>query len=265
MKKLYKLSLLLFIPFLLGLALNIIGGQTDNGQMARIGQMILSIGMPVSMVLMVVIGLVLTITGRLSDNNKKNDEQTSEREKEYTEIAEANSARRYESHLRQGEYVSRHLADNYKNSTLTEKILGWLFFGFLIGDFLLIFLFTYLRNFVGIIVCFSIFAGTILIALITKIMLERRSMRAKYNKYHGDVLQDGEVKACLLSSMSSVGGSERRHTTRITGVTYRVIIVADDREYTAYTHNFYETGEHVKFFARGKRSATIVDDEETDQ
>ncbi|MDE7455012.1 MAG: hypothetical protein K2M64_04205, partial [Clostridia bacterium] len=254
------------IPIIVGLALNIIGGQTDNAQLQRIGQAVLSIGVPVTMFVLVVACIVLMSMGKLSDNNdEQNTKQTSEAEQEYSQIDDVNTSYSYQSHNKKGDYISRHVANNYKNSTVKEKVLGWLFFGFLIGDFALIFVFAVLRNLTGIIVCLSIFAGTILISLIVKVILERTSMLAKYDKRKGHKLLDGEVKACLLSSVSStsVGGSGRRSTTRIKGVIYRVIIVADDgQEYTAYTDNFYETGDVISFFAHGKRRATIVNEDE---
>lgn len=268
MRKLAKLSIIVLIPIVLGLVLNIVGGNTDNKQMAHIGQMILSYGVPVTMFLLVVIGLILMITGKgADDNSSKNnepngnqsDKQKSETEREYSQIADVNSSYRYTSRLKQGDYIGRHAANNYKNSTFKEKILGWLFFGFLMTDFALIFLFGYLRNLTGVIICFSVFAGTIAIAIVTKVILERTSMRAKFDKSKDAVLY-GEVKACLLSSVSSVSGAHSHSTTRITGVVYRVIIIAQDSEYTAYSRNFYETGETVAFFTRGGNRATIITD-----
>lgn len=263
MKKLFKMSFIVLIPIIVGLALNIVGGQTGNDRMQSIGQTILSIGVPVTMFLVVVVGLIFMSTGRLSDNKDKT-ERTNGTEEEYSQIADVNTSHGYESNNKKGEYIMRHVANNYKNSTVKEKILGWLFFAFLMGDFALIFVFGVLRNLTGVIVCFSVFAGTILVAMITKIILERTSMRARYDKSKGRELLRGEVKACLLSSAFStgVGGSGRRSTTRIRGVVYRVIITADGQEYTVYTDDYYETGDIVTFFVHGKRRATIVSEDE---
>lgn len=261
MKKLYKLSIIIFIPLILGLVLNIVGGRTGNEQMQAIGQKVLAIGTPVAMFIIVVVGLILMVTGKLNESkgdNKTQDEQVSGREREEADITDVNSSYSYRSNNQKGEYMIRHVANNYKNSTLKEKVLGWLYFGFLMTDFALIFLFAVLRNLTGVIVCFCIFGGTIIVSIIVKVILEKTSMRAKFDPSKDELLH-GKVKACLLSSVSSTGGGERRRTTRITGVTYRVIITLDDTEYAAYSSAFYDEGEEIAFFVRGTRAATIVD------
>ena len=70
MRKLYKLAFIPFIPLISGIALLIIGGTIDNPTLTKVGGMILSIGMPVTLFALVVISLILMITGRLSDDHK---------------------------------------------------------------------------------------------------------------------------------------------------------------------------------------------------
>lgn len=279
MKRLVKLSLIILIPLISGFALVVAGGALGNEDIIRIGELILLYGMPITMFLLVVIGLVLMITGKLSDSKKSDDQsnaqsdaqlddntetlaqrqQSKTKEDEISELRGVNSSRGYESRRKSDEYMMRHVANNYKHATPKEKVLGWLFFGFLMTDFALIFVFGVIHNIAGVIVCLSLFAGTIFISLIVKIILEKTSMRVNSKKLDGKEAFKGTVTACLLSSTTSVGGPKRRHTTRITGVVYRIVIERDGQQYTAYTDNYYEEGEEVFFVILRNSLVTIVD------
>ncbi|MDE5756822.1 MAG: hypothetical protein K2I23_07010 [Clostridia bacterium] len=276
MKTLRKLSFIIFIPIILGIVLIIAGSGSNNAQVTHAGEMILSIGIPVTMFIVFVIGLVMMITGKtVNDNSNTHDEMVggkangSERESELSEIEDVNSSYGYESQRRQGEYYMRQTAKAYKNATPKEKILGGLFLGFLLTDFALIMVFAFFRIMVGAIICFCSFGGTILLCLIVTKIREHMSMKAKLDIANSKILC-GEVKACLMSSSTSTGGGDRHNsTTRITGVIYRVVISAEGKEYTAYSKKFYETGESVVFAVRGNKGATIIDNEkfmqETDE
>lgn len=261
MKKLYKLSLIVLIPLISGLVLVIVGNNGGNENIARIGRGILSIGLPVTMFLLVVIGIVLMITGKLSDKGGQDDGEPTPRTKEdeALDIADVNSSYGYESRRKSGEYMINRVADNYKNSSAKDKLLGWLFFGFLMVDFFLILVFAMLRNMTGTIVCFSIFGGTILIAIIAKIIVQKFSMRVSSDKLDGKEAFKGVVAACLLSSTTSTGGTQRSHTTRITKVVYRILIDRDGEQFVAYSDKFYEEGEEVFFVVRYKSLVAIVD------
>ena len=253
MKKLYKLCVIPFIPLITGILLVMFG----NEKLAHIGSLILSIGMPITMVLLVMIALILMMTGRLQDKPKdtpaEDEQQMSGWEKEQAQIEDVNSSYGYQSRYKQGEYMMNHTAEIYKMSSVKEKILGWLFFGLLMADFMLILVFAFLGIWTGTIICFCLFGGTILICAIGKVILEKSSKHISKNKLALLPKYEGEVKACVLSSMSSFG----ERTTRISHVTYRVIIESEGKIYNAYSDNFYETGETVKFLAKGKR-ATIL-------
>lgn len=259
MKKLIKLSFIVFIPFVGGLITTLVGSFTKNETVINIGMMIMSIGIPVTMFALVVIGLVLIMTGRLNDGERP----PRNRKTEQAEIDEVNSSYGYESKLREAEYISRHAAENYKNSTDKEKALGWLYFGFLMTDFALILVFAFSDIMLGALICFCIFVGTIILSVIIKVILEKTSMsfkprrRKKRRQFHC-----GEVKACLLSGTTSTGSSNRHSATRIVNVTYRVIINSKGKEYTAYSDKFFETGELVVFELKGCRLASIVDREQ---
>lgn len=271
MKKLRKMSLIVLIPIILGVGLTVIGGAVQNALISKIGGMILSIGIPVTMFVLVVVGLILMITGKLEDSSndsysdneevrEADNNEVSEGEREFEEIQDINSSYGYESQIKQGEYMMRHTAGVYKNSTPKEKIFGWLFFAFLIIDFALAFVFLTKKIIIGFIVCFCIFAATILICLVVTKARERSSIKAKVD-ITKDKLLCGEVKACLMSSSTSVGGAHSHSTTRITGVTYRVVVEAEGNTYTGYSHRFYETGDPVVFAVIGKNRISILDND----
>lgn len=269
MKKLRMLAMLVFIPIICGFVMLFAGDET----VSRIGIRFLTIGVPVVMFLLVVVGLILIITGKidLSDYRKNGSDTTasetpsdaeplSDADREKYEINRVNSSYNRQSQLRQGEYIANHAANNYQNATPKQKLAGWLFFGFLMTDFALILVFTFLGIFTGTYICFGLFGGTILISFIVVKVKEKISLSSSKRKVR-EVL-DGEVKFCTLSSSTSVGGSSRRSTTRITGVTYRVTLESDGNEYVAYSRQFYNKGDSVRFGVLGKHSATIIDDED---
>lgn len=265
MKKLTKLSLLIFIPFGIGLICVLCGIFTGNKFLTDMGFIILSIGVPVCIFVLVVVGLILMITGRLGGSSYKSETPNSTdseasfgRNEEIDELNTINSSYGYESRIRSGEYHARHVANNYRFAKDREKIFCWLFFGFLMTDFALIVVFAILNIFIGSIVCFAIFGGTILISLIVKIILEQLSLRGgKPNADSSNVL-NGVVLFCVFSSSTSTGGRRRYHTTRITGVKYRLAIEADGKQYFAYTREYFEEGEAVSFvIVKGKLVSVI--------
>lgn len=259
MKKLTKLSLIVLIPLISGIVLLVAGGASGNEKMVRVGELILSYGLPITMFSLVVLALVLMITGRLSDNGKQDDDTPATREQEASDIDAVNSSRGYESHRKSDAFMIRHVANNYKNASPKEKILGWLFFGYLMTVFFLILVFIALRNVKGVLVCFCLFGGTIFVSIIVKVILEKTSMRVNAKKLDGKEVFKGVVTASVLSSTASTGGSNRRHTTHIVKVVYRVLIERDGEQYTAYSDNFYEEGDEVFFVVRHRSLVSIVD------
>ena len=276
MKKLRLMSLIVLIPIVLGIVMLIVGSVMDNETARYVGVLSLSAGVPATMFVLVVVGLVLMMTGRLNLSDSKSNttstqseetqqpseekQQQSEREKEYLQLADINTSRRYESKIKEAEYISRHTSEAYKNSTVKQKILGWLFFGCLIGDFALIVVFGMLRIWIGAIVCFCLFGGTILISLLVTVIRQKISMSGVGKRKKGEVL-DGVVKSCTLSSTTSTGSN----TVRIAKVVYAVTVTVNENEYTAYSEDFYEKGENIKICRIGKRLATILDDEELEE
>ncbi len=256
MKKLVKLSMIIPVVFVVGIVLDAVGYGTGNETMARVGVGILSYGLPVTMFVLVVVGLILMMTGMLSDkpDKKKSDvtfgeSDIKEKEDEEEKLEDINSSYGYDSKMKLAEYQMDHVANAYRYSSRGDKIKGWLFFGFLMGDFALIFLFGFLRNMTGVIVCLGIFAGTIILSIIVKIILEKTSMSRRVNtdKYEQ---RQATVKGSVLSSMGSTGGGSRRSTVRVHSVTYRIILDVDGREYQAYSDEIYAEGERLTVWVR---------------
>ncbi len=265
MKKLRILALIVFIPLISGFIMLFAGDET----VSRIGSLFLAIGVPVTMFLLVVVGLILIIIGKIdlsdyrkTDSDRLPSETMTDKEREAIDINEVNSSYYRRSQLRQGEYIANHAANNYRNATPKQKLLGWLFFGFLMTDFALILVFMYLGIFTGMYICFGLFGGTILLSFIVVKVKEKISLSSAKRKSKIREVLSGEVKFCTLSSSTSVGGSGRRSTTRITGVTYRVTIESDGTEYVAYSKRFYNKGEFIRFGVIGKHSAAIIDNDD---
>ena len=287
MKKLTKLAFLVPVPLILGFILNIVGNKNGNTLMMKIGVGLMSYGTPIIMFILVVIGLILMITGRLSDDSGKNTQPTEQREEtpaqnfdaapeksvedipafnaeknaveeEEEKIADINSSYGYDNKMKLAQYQMDHTANAYKNSSSRDKVLGWLFFGFLMADFAMIMVFAFLGIMIGALVCFCIFGGTILLSLIIKIILEKTGISARKRKGVEYITCEGIVKACVLSSMGSTGGSRRNSTQRVHSVTYRVIIIVDGREYNTYSKQFYEQGERITVSVRKDGKGGVI-------
>ena len=322
MKKLRLMSLIVFVPIVLGIGMLIGGSFTGNQTAASIGGWMLSAGIPVTMFVLVVVGLVLMITGKidLSDDKKssgrvssvgseqKDDDDEWEdisddewvdvkennerkaisddeddwvdiddydepkdvgggedsisgaRQKEYKQLADINTSRGYSSKIKEAEYIARNSADAYKNSSGKEKVFGWLFFGFLITDFFMIMVFAFIGIFVGAIVCFCLFGGTILLAILITVIRQKISMSVGRKRKNREML-DGVVKLCTVSSTTSTGS----RTVRINKVVYKVTIAYGENEYVAYTEDYYDKGEKIKFCKIGKHLASIMDEDKLER
>lgn len=283
MKKLRKLSFVIVVPVVVGIGLIIAGMVTDNGAFTTAGLITLFGVTPACMVILIIVALILIMMGKIDFHSARMEEEryyddepesnTMDGEAfradggenfgaqaEREAIDDINSSRGYESQIKSGEFHARHVVNNFRHSTKKEKILGFLLVVFLLGDAALLVVFGLNEMFVGAIVCFCVFAGTIIALLIGKTVLEKRS------KNGGKALDGAEpinavVNFCVFSSSASVGGVSSPAATRINRVTYRVSLRADDgNEYTAYTDNFYEEGESVKIVPVGRKLASIVEE-----
>lgn len=271
MKKLVKMSMIIPAVFILGIVLSIVGSLIGNETLSLVGVCILTYGLPAVMFILVVVGLILMITGRLSDNDKKSDVTfaksepekaipSSAAEEEAEKLKDINSSYGYESNRKLAEYQMDSVSTVYRNSSSRERVLGWLFFGFLMTSIGLAIVFLFLNIVIGFFICLGLFGGTILISLIIKIIMEKtsKSGRVSAGKYEE---KTAVVKACVLSSMGSTGGGNRRTTVRVNSVTYRVMLIVDGKEFNAYSDDYYNEGDRIRVWVRknGKGLAKIIE------
>ena len=283
MKKLFRLACLALVPFVSGIVLLMLDNPTCN----RIGSFIMSIGMPVTLFILVVIGIIMMITGRLDDSRKPKKRRGSDvtgapdesqetpqvdpafettAEREARELSDINSSYGYDSRYKSAEYQMSHVAHNYKHASPKEKVLGWLFLGFLLSAFGLALVSILLGWSLGFFIGIGVFGGTIIISAIVKVILEKTSISTKFDieKYE---TTNATVKACLLSSMSSTGGSHNYSTVRVGKVTYRIVLDVDGKEFTAYSRIPYDEGQKLEVAVRknGRGVAKILDDLSDDE
>ncbi|MDE5789369.1 MAG: hypothetical protein K2H78_03010, partial [Clostridia bacterium] len=258
------------IPFIVGLVLRLFGNSAGNAGLVRVGAGLMAYGTPAIMFILIVVAIVMMMTGKLTDKKPDvtfgesqeepaEENQESEKEREENAIEDINSSYGYESRMKLAEYQMEHVADAYANANKGTRIKGWLFFGFLMTDFALCMIFVFLNIMLGFFICLGIFAGTILISIIVVVILQKTSMsgRISYGKYD---TCSGIVKACVLSSMGSTGGSHANSTVRVNSVTYLVIIVVDGKEYNAYSSGCYCKGDKLTVAVKrnGRGVAKII-------
>lgn len=269
MKKLFKLSLLILVPFFGGMILQIVG----SGTVAYVGKMLMSYGTFGTAILVFVIGMVMMVTGKSKDDetydrdvtgrpiseidvsSSKPTEPSDEAldvsaSEEERKLGDINSSYGYESKMKYADYVFDQSANAYRNSSKKKRVLGWIYFAFLVITFTLTpLLFSFGINLGGFI-CLGLFMGTLIISIIIKVIVEKTGLSTRAVRRHPEdwVLAEATVKSCVLSSASSVGGESRHSTTRVTDVTYRVTATAEGKEYYGYTKRFYGEGEVANVF-----------------
>ncbi|MDE6373238.1 MAG: hypothetical protein K2L72_01935, partial [Clostridia bacterium] len=181
MRKLSKLAFIIFVPIVLGVGLIVSGNYFRNDAVAQAGRFVLSIGIPVTAISIVVVGIILIVTGKASDVKGPDgfslfqnaqadfggsdgaqdtgeeapckDDAPSPAEAESERLEEINSARGYESQLKYEQYQMDHSAEAYRLSDKKSRVKGWLLLGFLLTCFVLVLVFAFFRLYVGAIVC----------------------------------------------------------------------------------------------------------------
>ncbi len=254
MKKLKKISLIVLIPIIVGVILLIVGNYTKNKPVFSAGQLILSAGTFVTMFILVVICLILVMTGKLEDGkSEKKKEERRKREEEDSDSDEDERPSREE----EIKDFSKRAGKRYKNSTDKEKILGWLFFGFLMTDFFLIPVFAFFQIYIGALVCFCLFVGTILMCFLVAVVFQNCSIKFQVRKLDKLKLLTGQVKECRISNAGDGRKTRRNSTTKKEKC--KVIVSADGKDYVAYSENCLEKNEIVVISVKRGRRASIVD------
>ncbi|MCH5155370.1 MAG: hypothetical protein J1F69_02080 [Clostridiales bacterium] len=273
MNKLRKLSLLVLIPIVVGVVMFIVGNTKGELEITKAGLLVLSIGTPVTITVLVAIGLIIMFVGKsdkfkqpntqnldceVKDNqNEQDDNSQSERENEQAQLDDINTSYRYSSREKLAEYEMQQIINAGKMYSAKQKAPVILFIVFLFVDFALAPTFAVLGIFVGAIICAVLFVGSVLAAFIAMTVLAKRSMRAGNGDDKDREIFEGTVKGCVMSSMTTAKYGQIA-TARVNSVVYAVIITAGEKQYTAYSEKVYETGDSVKFCIVGKRLASII-------
>ena len=284
MNKLHKLALLVFIPVVVGIVMFIVGNSEGDFETTKTGLLVLCIGTPATITLLVIVGLILMSAGKLikpeqpkqqspdeakdNINEQDGDSQTtvapqSQSESEQAKLDDINSSYGYSSREKLAEYEMQQIVNSGKMYSAKQKAPVILFIVFLFVDFALAPTFAVLGIFVGAIICAVLFVGSVLAAFIAKMVIAKRSMRAGNGDDKNREVFDGTVKGCVMSSMTTTKYGQIA-TARVNSVVYAVIITAGEEQYTAYSEKFYETGESVKFCIVGRRSASIIEQSDSD-
>ncbi|MDE7265740.1 MAG: hypothetical protein K2N52_05655, partial [Clostridia bacterium] len=238
MKIIVRLSFLVLIPIIVGLALALSGYSA--------GAWILAIGTPAVMIALVIAGIIMLMKGKLF--KKEQDEQTeeksgadelTEREKEQAAINKVNNSRFYKSKFALAEYEANQILEATKQTSKKGFAMGIIFFILLVADAITATVLLINHIWIGAIVCAALFGVTIIAILITVVIRQAMSM-------HGDIrkakrIVGGKVKSCVMSSM--VTSKAAVNSVRINSVVYRVVLIADGGEYVAFSRRFYETEE----------------------
>lgn len=284
MNKLYRMAFLVFVPIITGIVMFIVGNSTGDFEITKKGLLVLAIGTPAIITLLVIIGLILMVTGKLikpeqpkqnhdeaKDNISEQDgdsqtavEQQTQSELEQARLDDINSSYGYSSREKLAEYEMQQIVNAGKLYTAKQKAPVILFIVFLFVDFALTPTFAVLGIFVGAIICAALFVGSVLTAFIVKMVLAKRSMRAGKDDDKNREVLEGTVKGCVMSSMTTAKYGQIA-TARVNSVVYAVVITAGEEQYTAYSEKVYETGESVKFYKLGKRLASILEPDEANE
>ena len=135
-----------------------------RGAVSSAGRIILTIVVPSVLFIIVVVGLIIIMVGK--GNGSKPDENEG---KSYEKKPEINP----QEDSGETATAEKEIADNYKQATTKQKILGGIFFGFLILVFGLMLVFVFLQNLVGALVCAGLFAGTIIVVIICAVISQK--------------------------------------------------------------------------------------------
>lgn len=206
------------------------------------------------------------------DETQNDDAETatlSQREREQNTINAVNSSHHFESRVNMANYEMQSVMEGMRNAPKWGIVLGLTSFFLLVADLIVATVLLINHIFVGAIVCAAIFGVVIITAVITMIISRARAMNGDIRK--AKKITEGKVKTCFMvgtTTMQTGGNRQQRSngkTVRLSGVTYRVIVIVDGEEYGAFSKRFYETHEKVTIAVMGKKRAKIVEDTELEK
>ena len=202
-----------------------------------------------------------------TDETQDGDAQTStmtQSQREQSMIDAVNNTDYFESRVNMANYEMQSVAEGMRNAPKWGIVLGLTLFFLLAADLITATVLLINSIFVGAIVCLAIFVVAIITAFLATIISRARAMNGDIRK--AQKIVEGRVKTCFMvgTSTTKTGGS-RGSTMRINGVTYRVIVIAEGKEYGAFSKQFYKADDQIIIAVMGKRRAKIVEGEELDK
>ena len=275
------LHILVLIPIVIGVTCFIVGNRTNNNTLSFVGMLAFEVGVPVVMGILIAIVLTWKIRSIKKLESDKTDttdttdaaddkttaiveasgdeakEQTpSQKEHDQNMIDAVNSANRYASRTNMANYEVESIVEGMKHAPKWGLPVGLTCFFSLFALLIVATILLIKRIFVGAIICAAI-VGVVLITTFI-VMAVSRAKATNGDVSKAKKITEGKVKACFMAGTSTMraGGS-----VRISGVAYRVIVIADGIEYGAFSNRFYETDEKVTIAVMGKKRAKIVDDD----
>ncbi|MDE6618824.1 MAG: hypothetical protein K2K13_07395 [Clostridiales bacterium] len=278
------LHVLVLIPIVIGVTCFIVGNRTNNNTLSFVGMLAFEVGVPVVMAILIAIVLtwkIRSIRKLESDTTDTTDttnttntavdktdaideasgdeakEQTpSKKEHEQNMIAAVNSTNRYASRTNMANYEMESIAEGMKHAPKWGLPVGLTCFFSLFALLITATVLLINRIFVGAIICAAIVGVVLITTFIVMAVSRAKATNGDISK--AKKITEGKVKACFMAGTSTMraGGS-----VRISGVAYRVIVIADGVEYGAFSNRFYETDEKVTVAVMGKKRAKIVDDD----
>ena len=269
------LHILVLIPIVTGVACLIAGNKTDNDTLTFAGKLVLEAGVPGVIIILVIAVLIWKFHGvrkaepDTSAADKTHDDETNEQapsqiEHEQNAINAVNSTNYMSSRVKLAEYEAAHVAEGMKHAPKWGMPVGIGIFLLLVADIVGATVLAIKGIFVGTIICAALFAGVVITGLIVMSVSRAKAMNGDISK--AKKITEGKVKACFMigTTTTRTGGNHRYQSTngrtvRIHGVTYRVIVIADGKEYGTFSKRFYETGENVTVAVMSKNRAKIVE------
>lgn len=248
MKIISRLSFLILIPIIVGLALVLSGNNA--------GSLVLAIGIPGTFLALLLLWFILPDSkkekGIYHDELSEQDQIASRniKESKYTQSNNVEQSKKGKEQLALNEInEARNVAEAMKHASPKGIAIGLIFFFLLVLDAILGTVFVIKHIFVGGIICAVAFAVAVITILTTALIREKKYKQSKK-------IVVGQVKSCFMSSMGSMKSGS---TGRVAQVVYTVIITSDGVDYTASSKLFYKSGDSVVIAIMSRKSAKIVD------
>lgn len=187
--------------------------------------------------------------------------ELSQREREQNALNAINDSEQFVSRVNMANYEMQHVREGMRNAPKMGIVIGITSFLLLVADLIIATVLLIKGIWIGAIVCAALFGDVIIIAFISTAVSRAIAMNGNISR--AKKIIEGKVKTCFTSGTTTVkSGGSHGQRLRVTGVTYRVVVSADGKEYGAFSKRFYETDETITVAVMGKKRAKIVDETE---